>query len=729
MERLELWGGAECTVNRVGNAFGDQLVATGHHDRETDMLLFAEMGMAAVRFPVLWERVAPDHPDQRDWSWSDPRLAQLQSLGIRPIVGLIHHGSGPRYTSLIDESFATGLAAHALEAARRYPWVEEWTPVNEPLTTARFSALYGHWYPHERDERAFWLALLNQIDATRLSMKAIRTVNPNARLIQTDDLGRTYATARLSEQAAFDNTRRWMSWDLLCGLVTPKHPLWDRLAQFGFAERLQVVADDPCIPSVIGLNHYLTSDRFLDHRIQRYPEHTRGGNGKLAFADVEAIRTLAPAPGGWRTAIADAWERYGLPIALTEVHNGCTREEQVRWLAETWETATQARHLGMDVRALTAWAVFGNKGWNNLLTAPGLYESGVYDVRGGKPRPTALSTLLTSLSAGAKPATDACPPFGGAGWWRRNTRLHHAAVPRPARISEHIAPSEPESSRRPLLITGATGTLGKALARAAKLRNLPFVVTGRSDLDLDRPATIFAALEKHRPWAVINASGWVRVDDAELEPEACMKANAEGAADLARACADLDIRTVNFSSDLVFDGRKGMDYGESDSPSPINVYGRSKARMEERISALPGAHLIIRTAAFFSPFDAFNFAIHVDRTLARGDRFGAADAVVSPTYVPDLCDGVLDLLMDGEQGLWHLSSGVSLSWADFAQRVALACGRDPSLVDVVPMDLMDWRARRPEASGLISEKGRILPLLEAALDRFSRHREPAELVT
>ena len=49
-------------------------------------------------------------------------------------------------------------------AAERYPWIEDWTPVNEPLTTARFSALYGHWYPHAQDEHAFWLALLNQID-------------------------------------------------------------------------------------------------------------------------------------------------------------------------------------------------------------------------------------------------------------------------------------------------------------------------------------------------------------------------------------------------------------------------------------------------------------------------------------------------------------------------------------------------------------------------------------
>ncbi|WP_206667357.1 hypothetical protein, partial [Salmonella enterica] len=67
----------------------------------------------------------------------------MQRLKLRPIVGLVHHGSGPPHTHLLDPAFAAGLAAFAGEVARRFPWVEDYTPVNEPLTTARFSALYG----------------------------------------------------------------------------------------------------------------------------------------------------------------------------------------------------------------------------------------------------------------------------------------------------------------------------------------------------------------------------------------------------------------------------------------------------------------------------------------------------------------------------------------------------------------------------------------------------------
>jgi dTDP-4-dehydrorhamnose reductase len=184
--QVEFWGGHECTVNRVGDQFMDQTLRSGHQHRLDDLDLFAGLGVKALRYPVLWERIAPANPQERDWRWTDERLARLQALNIRPIAGLVHHGSGPRYTSLVDPGFSEGLASHARAVAERYPWVTEWTPVNEPLTTARFSALYGHWYPHLRDEASFWLALLNQIDGTRAAMREVRRLNPAARLIQTE---------------------------------------------------------------------------------------------------------------------------------------------------------------------------------------------------------------------------------------------------------------------------------------------------------------------------------------------------------------------------------------------------------------------------------------------------------------------------------------------------------------------------------------------------------------
>src|SRR3546814_3613078 len=82
--------------------------------------------------------------------------------GVKFIGGLLHHGSGPGDTSLIDPDFPAKFAAFAARAAERYPWIESWTPINEPLTAARFSALYGHWYPHRKDPISFSRALMNQ---------------------------------------------------------------------------------------------------------------------------------------------------------------------------------------------------------------------------------------------------------------------------------------------------------------------------------------------------------------------------------------------------------------------------------------------------------------------------------------------------------------------------------------------------------------------------------------
>jgi dTDP-4-dehydrorhamnose reductase len=712
MAQLELWGGLECTVSRTRDGYTDQSRLNGHHARLSDLDLFADLGLRALRYPVLWERVAPDGPDSADWQWSDERLTGLRDRGIRPIVGLVHHGSGPAWTNLLDDGFAEGLGAFAGQVAERYDWVEDWTPVNEPLTTARFSALYGHWYPHHRSEASFWRALINQVDGVRLAMKAVRRVNPGARLIQTDDLGRTYSTLPLAGQAAHDNLRRWASWDLLFGRVTRHHPLWLRISRYGLGERLARIADDPCPPDIVGINHYLTSDRFLDHRLQRYAASTHGSNGRLAYADTEAIRVLDPAPAGLAGALCEAWQRYHVPIAITEVHNGCTREEQMRWAAEAWDTAATLRDEGMDVRAVTAWSLLGSSGWNTLLTKPGSYEPGLYDVSRGAPRQTALARLWKGLPYGVARHR----AVAGKGWWRRRDRLIYPPIPRPARLVSATR----DAAARPLLICGATGTLGRAFAKACSARNITFVLTDRASLDIERPGSIGPALDRHEPWAVVNAAGWVRVDDAEAQEAACRRANADGAVALATACAARGIGCLGFSSDLVFDGTVGRAYCESDVPGPLNAYGRSKAAMEAGCAALPGV-LVVRTAAFFSGGDSHNFAAAVVDGLAARAPFAAAeDHVVTPTYVPHLVDAALDLLIDGEAGIWHLTNGEAISWAEFARRVARACGLDETLVRGVRGETLGWRAPRPRAVPLTSGRGAPLPTLTAAIEAFAR---------
>lgn len=509
---LELWGGHECTVNRTRDGYRDQTVLSGHEHRIEDLDLFAELGCRALRYPVLWERVSPRPDRPPDWRWTDARLKRLRERSVRPIVGLVHHGSGPLHTDLLNPNFAAGLAAHAQAVAERYDWIEDWTPVNEPLTTARFSALYGHWHPHASDEAALWTALLNQIDAVRLSMRAIRRVRPDARLIQTEDLGRTYATEPLREQAAFENLRRWLTWDLLTGRVSRDHGMFERLASHGLSDRLLAIADDPCPPDVIGVNHYLTSERFLDHRLERYPPERHGGNDQIAYADVEAVRALVPGPSGLEGVLREAHARYGLPMAVTEVHNGCTREEQMRWLLEAWRVAQRLREDGVPVTAVTAWSLLGAFDWNSLLTrGAGHYETGVFDVSGPAPRPTGLAFLMKALSSGSPP-----PPAAlGAGWWRRDIRLEYAPV---RRLDDDPPPfgflaAEPAPS---LLIVG-DGPGAEAVAEACLWRGLDYRRTSHVDQGVGPDETLAFT----RPWAVVAA--FETLDNPAVGPwmEAC----------------------------------------------------------------------------------------------------------------------------------------------------------------------------------------------------------------
>lgn len=101
----------------IGDTYFDQLARNGHLRRVEDLDLFAGLGIRTIRYPVQWERVAPRGLENADWTWTDERLGRLRTLGIRPIVGLVHHGSGPQHTSLTDPSFAEGLATFARAVA------------------------------------------------------------------------------------------------------------------------------------------------------------------------------------------------------------------------------------------------------------------------------------------------------------------------------------------------------------------------------------------------------------------------------------------------------------------------------------------------------------------------------------------------------------------------------------------------------------------------------------
>jgi dTDP-4-dehydrorhamnose reductase len=692
----EIWGGIECTINRIAGDFRDQLDDAGHYTRKDDIEKIAALGIKKIRYPVLWERHMPGKNGRINWQWTSGQFDKIRQHNIVPIAGLLHHGSGPAGTSLEDEKFAVKFAAYAAGVARRFPWLEYYTPVNEPLTTARFSGLYGLWYPHHKNETSFIRMLLNQVKGVILSMEAIRRINPGAKLVQTEDLSKTHSTPLLSYQALFENKRRWLTYDLLCGKFNHEHYFWKYFISRGIKEtELNFFLEHHCMPAVAGFNYYVTSERYIDEKFADYPAHTHGGNGKHRYADIEAVRTGHAA--GLAHLLKEAWHRYQLPVAVTESHLNCTREEQLRWFNETWNICCDLKKEGLDVTAVTAWSLLGSYDWDSLLVNKNYnYESGVFDIRSGRLRPSCLTKLICSLS-GNKQYDH--PLLSEKGWWHSD--------------------AAPVKASRPLLIIGKNGSLGRSFTKICTERRISCIALSRQELDICKREQISRAIEKYKPWAVVNASGYAGIDAAEQNAQECFAVNATGPSLLATICGKHGLQLMTFSSDLVFDGNKKSPYLETDTVMPLNIYGSSKAEGEKLILNADPSALVIRSSTFFGPCDYDNFVYKLLNSLRMGKIvYTLPDVSISPTYMPDLAGAALDLLIDEEKGIWHISNDGIVTWAGFAEYIAERAGYKNDMIRKGTLNDIGWKARRPVYSVLQSEKGLKLPTLHNALERY-----------
>jgi dTDP-4-dehydrorhamnose reductase len=410
---IEYWASPEPTIARItAHVVRDQLEETGFDVRLDDLDRIAALNVGAARLPVLWERVAPCHPEDRSFAWARERAARLYALGVRPIVTLLHHGSGPQYTDLLDDAFPELFAAYAEAAARALPFVVDFTPINEILTTARFTTLYGAWYPNANDDRAFGRALVNQARATQLAMERIRRVTPNARLVTTEDLqGFTAGDAGTAAYVAFLSERRWLALDLVEGRVDAAHPLapWLRAAAGVSEEALAALRAHAAPIAVAGFNHYPHSERYLFTR----------ADGSLG--DVPAVYVAGATELRCLPLLREAAQRFGA-VALSEVHINAVAGERVSWLLEHDADARALAAAGANVVAVGAWAAFGMVDWHSLLRRrDGIAEDGIFTFvgRDGVPQETPVAEALRALARGDVALAQA---LAEPGWWTRASR-------------------------------------------------------------------------------------------------------------------------------------------------------------------------------------------------------------------------------------------------------------------------------------------------------------------
>jgi dTDP-4-dehydrorhamnose reductase len=245
--------------------------------------------------------------------------------------------------------------------------------------------------------------------------------------------------------------------------------------------------------------------------------------------------------------------------------------------------------------------------------------------------------------------------------------------------------------------------LGSDVVRAAQFVNHEVVGLSRSELDItDRQAVAHALLEE-RPDAVVNCAAYTDVDGAEDDLDGAMNGNAEGAANVAAAAAEIGARVLYPSTDYVFDGSNSYPYVESDEPRPTSVYGQSKLAGEHETAEANPRHFIVRSAWLFGT-SGRNF-VETMLSLARdhGEVLVVRDQIGSPTYTAHLADALIRLLDTEAYGIHHMASQGECSWYDFAQEIFSQAAVECRVMSCTA-DEFGRRAPRPAYSVLGTER-------------------------
>jgi len=259
-----------------------------------------------------------------------------------------------------------------------------------------------------------------------------------------------------------------------------------------------------------------------------------------------------------------------------------------------------------------------------------------------------------------------------------------------------------------LLLLGGSGQVGTELQALPLPRGVEVVAPDEGALDLTNHGALNSIIAEASWDAVINAAAYTDVDRAESEEAKALAVNGEAPARLAAVTSQLGIPLVHISTDYVFDGRKGAPYVESDAPSPLNAYGRTKLAGEQGVAAGNPRYLIVRTSWVYSPYGR-NFVRTILRLAGERDRLTiVADQRGCPTSARDVANVCFSLALRcaatpdrGPYGLYHFAGGGEATWHEFAKTIVeLACL--PRSIEVIPISTKDYPtpAKRPADSRL-----------------------------
>lgn len=363
----------------------DEMEKCGHYTHwRTDFRLVAELGIRFLRYgPPLHTTFIG--PGRYDWSFADETFNELRRLDLVPIVDLCHFGVPDWIGNFQNPDFAGLFADYARDFARRYPWVQLYTPVNEMSICARFSALYGWWNEQLRNDRSFVNALKHIVKANVLAMHNIISIRPDAIFVQSESSEYFHAeNPRAIKPAEIMNSRRYLSLDLNYG-VRVDSEMYELLMDNGMTRDeyhffLNHSLKHHCI---MGNDYYLTNE----HRVAA--DGATSASGELF---------------GYALITKQYYDRYRLPVMHTETNlvQGSTGKEAVNWLWKEWANVLRVRNDGVPIVGFTWYSLTDQVDWDTALREDNRHVNalGLFDLdRNIRPVGTAYKTLIESWRA------------------------------------------------------------------------------------------------------------------------------------------------------------------------------------------------------------------------------------------------------------------------------------------------------------------------------------------
>ena len=278
------------------------------------------------------------------------------------------------------------------------------------------------------------------------------------------------------------------------------------------------------------------------------------------------------------------------------------------------------------------------------------------------------------------------------------------------------------SDNMKVLVTGVKGQLGYDVVNELEKRGLEAVGVDIDEMDITDAVSVDKVIKETSPDAVIHCAAYTAVDAAEDNVELCRKVNADGTANIAKACKELDIKMMYISTDYVFDGQGERPWEPDDERHPLNVYGQTKYEGEVAVTDALDKYFIVRIAWVFG-VNGKNFikailnkAKTVDTLTVVNDQFG------SPTYTFDLAKLLVDMIQSDKYGFYHATNEGICTWYEFACEIIRQAGLNTKVLPV-SADQYPAKAKRPTNSRMSKEKltengFEKLPAWQDALKRY-----------